>query len=204
MYSFITGNLAHIAPTQVILENRGIGYEIEISLKTFEKIKDEKETKLFVQQIVREDAHYLFGFHDEAAKNTFKKLISVSGIGPNTARLILSAMSAGEVVRAIQQDNDMAFKKVKGIGPKTAKRIILDLRDKMAGILTSDVDVDLSIDTIPTDNTIRDEALSALIALGFRRQQVIKAVGTAMSDGEGEMQVETVIKLALKALTGGG
>lgn len=203
MYSFISGKLADIGPTQATIENHGIGYEVEISLKTYEQIKDLKEVRLFIQQIVREDGHYLFGFYDFAAKKLFKKLISVSGIGPNTGRLILSGMDVGDVVSAIRQENDIAFKRVKGVGPKTAKRIILDLKDKL-GDLVSD-DLRTSSDTVLTgvDNTIKDEALSALIALGFRRQQVIKAVEKAMVEMTEDLRVEQVIKHALKTLTGG-
>jgi Holliday junction DNA helicase RuvA len=203
MYSFIAGNIAKLAPTQVTLENQGIGYEIEISLKTFELIKERKEVKLYIQQIVREDGHFLFGFHDEIAKSLFKKLIMVSGIGPNTARLILSGMSVPEIVRAIRQESDLAFKKVKGVGPKTAKRIILDLKDKILDLGIDDVSG--SNDTIigGVGNTVFDEALSALIALGFRRPQVVKAVENAISKGGKDARVEEVIKLSLKTLTGG-
>ncbi len=203
MYSFIEGNVASIHPTQVTLANHGIGYEVEISLKTFELIKEKTEVKLFIHQIVREDGHYLFGFHDETSKLLFKRLISVSGIGPNTARLILSGMSTHEVVSAITQESDLAFKRVKGVGPKTAKRIILDLKDKVLDIGLDDISTLKSVTKVETDNTIYDEALSALIALGFRRPQVIKAVKNSMSTGSEDLQVEIVIKTALKALTGG-
>ena len=203
MYSFISGKVASISPTQVTLENQGIGYEIEISLKTFEQIKATKEIKLFIQQIVREDGHYLFGFAEENSKKLFKKLISVSGIGPNTGRLILSGMTAGEVVTAIRQESDLAFKKVKGVGPKTAKRIILDLKDKLNDIQGADLSGVNDTVIKSVDNTIQAEALSALVALGFRKPQVMKAVEKAMVDSSNDLRVEQVIKHALKTLTGG-
>lgn len=203
MYSFIAGKIAHVAPTQVTLDNQGIGYEIEISLKTFELIKDMDDVKLFVQQIVREDGHYLYGFFDEIAKALFKKLISVSGIGPNTARLILSGMSVTEAVQAIRQESDLAFKKVKGVGPKTAKRIILDLKDKVSDLGIEDNSNIKHTNISHQGNTIFDEALSALIALGFRRPQVVKAVENAISAGDHDIRVEDVIKMSLKTLTGG-
>ncbi len=204
MYSFITGSIVSITPTQVVINNSGIGYEIEISLLTFERIKELEETQLFVQLIVREDSHTLYGFHDETSKLTFNKLISVSGIGPNTGRLILSGMTAGDIVRAIRQDDDSAFKKVKGVGPKTAKRIILDLKGKMMQLEIDDVTA--TNDTVLTTkgNTATDEALSALIGLGFKRTQAAAAVQKAVAESTGEERVEAIIKLALKTLTGAG
>jgi len=204
MYSFITGKIDSISPTRAIIENQGIGYEVEISLQTYEVIHETPEVTLHLQMIVREDSQTLYGFHDKSAKDTFNKLISVSGIGPNTGRLILSGMSASEVVRAIQQDNDMAFKKVKGVGPKTAKRIILDLRDKVGDIEVDHNDTSKHTDNMSEGNTIQDEALSALVALGFRRPAVAKAVDKATLEAADDLRVETVIKLALKTLTGGG
>ena len=203
MYSFIEGKIDVLHPTQVVLNNQGIGYEIEISLKTFEQIKDLEQIKLFVHQIVREDGHYLFGFHDEVSKSIFKKLISVSGIGPNTGRLILSGMSSEEVVAAIRQESDLAFKRVKGVGPKTAKRIILDLKDKIGDLHIDDFIGAKDTEKRGVDNTVHDEALSALVALGFRRPQVSKAVETAIKSADADIRVEDVIKTALKALTGG-
>lgn len=202
MYSFITGRVADLNPTQAVIENQGIGYEIEISLNTFELIKDKTEVTLFIEQIVREDANILFGFFDKGAKKVFKKLISVSGIGPNTGRLILSGMSTGEVVTAIRQENDLAFKKVRGVGPKTAKRIILDLKDKLNDLVGDDFSATNDTVIISPDNTIYDEALSALVALGFRKPQVTKAVEKACSEMSEEAKVEDVIKMALKTLTG--
>lgn len=193
--------MVQIHPTQVVLETNGIGYEIEISLKTFEAIKERESVRLFIQQIVREDAHYLFGFSDIQAKELFKKLISVSGIGPNTGRLILSGLSVSEVVQAIRQESDRAFKQVKGVGPKTAKRIILDLKDKVNDIQVVEMDISGEVEKTP-NNTIYDESLSALVALGFRRAQVIKAVNKVLSEQAGDARVEDVIKSALKALTG--
>lgn len=203
MYSFIEGKLASIAPTRAVVAAAGIGYEVEISLRTYEQIKELEELKLFVQLIVREDAHTLYGFRDEVEKHTFNKLISVSGIGPNTARLVLSSMTAADVVHAIREESDAAFKRVKGVGPKTAKRIILDLKDKMG---------DLQIAVHPdkqepiasaVNNTAQDEALSALLALGFKKNQVTKAIDKALQDSP-DGSVESIVKLALKAVTGGG
>ena len=203
MYSFIEGNIEELHPTQVVLNNQGIGYEIEISLKTFEQLKDLDRIKLYVHQIVREDGHYLYGFFSEVSKSIFKKLISVSGIGPNTGRLILSGMSAEEVVAAIRQESDVAFKRVKGVGPKTAKRVILDLKDKINDLSIDDFHDANDTEYSGTDNTIHDEALSALIALGFRRTQVSKAVDNVIKSSDASIRVEDVIKSALKVLTGG-
>lgn len=203
MYSFITGKLVSIEPTRAVLAVGGIGYEIEISLRTFEVIKELEEATLYVQLIVREDSHTLFGFHQSVEKDLFNKLISVSGIGPNTGRLVLSSMTAAEVVQAIREESDVAFKRVKGVGPKTAKRIILDLRDKLAGLPIAELAPNSSSASTPQNNTAKDEALSALVALGFKKSQVTKAVEKALHDSA-DGSVESLVKLALKAMTGGG
>lgn len=203
MYSFLEGKMSSITPTRVVLAVGGVGYEIEISLRTYEQIKDSEQIKLFVQLIVREDAHTLYGFRDEVEKHTFNKLISVSGIGPNTARLVLSSMSAADVVHAIREESDVAFKRVKGVGPKTAKRIILDLKDKIGDLLIAErPDSDRKV-AADMNNTAQDEALSALLALGFKKNQVTKAVEKALHDSS-DGSVESIVKLALKAVTGGG
>ena len=203
MYSYISGKLDEVHPTMAVVDAGGIGYEIEISLHTFEAIKSKESVKLYTQLIVREDGHYLFGFVDRIEKKVFVKLISVSGIGPNTARLILSGMRASEVVQAIQTENDIAFKRVKGVGPKTAKRIILDLKDKLSSIdLPGDSGQNVSQISIQ-DNTVYDEALSALVTLGFKKAQVMRSLNMIKKDQTESDNLETVVKKALQLLTGG-
>jgi Holliday junction DNA helicase RuvA len=181
----------------VVIESAGIGYELQISLHTYGKIEQLKQAKLWTQLIVREDSHTLFGFHDPEERALFNHLISVSGIGPNTARLILSGMTPSDVESAILAEDELSFKRVKGVGPKTAKRLIVDLKDKLvkagAGVLT-----------IParTGNTARGEALSALIALGYPSAQAhkaISAINTRMNDVE---DTESWVKAALQELAG--
>jgi Holliday junction DNA helicase RuvA len=202
MYSYLTGKLTDIHPTQAVVETNGIGYEIEISLYTYEQIKPLQTVKLYTQLIVREDGHYLFGFFKKVDKEVFVKLISVSGIGPNTARLILSGMRAEEVVQAVQTENDIAFKKVKGVGPKTAKRIILDLKDKLTSIQVEGASESSSLIS-KQNNTVYDEALSALVTLGFKKAQVLRALSKIKADRNESDNLETVVKKTLQLLTGG-
>lgn len=184
------------SPTHVYVDIGGIAYDVQISLNTFGQLEALDEVKLFTHLIVREDAHYLFGFIEEEEKELFIRLISVSGIGPNTARVILSYMTPGEAASAILTDNVAAFKKVKGVGPKTAQRIILDLKDKIAkDAITASPAVKISA------TGIRDEAISALVALGFQKTQVTKVVDQVLSSQPDIDQVETLIKSVLRQLS---
>jgi len=193
MYEFLSGKLAEKNPTYVVVENNGIGYMINISLNTFSKIKDQNEAKLFTHFYVREDAQILYGFADETERELFRFLLSVSGVGASTAKLILSSLTTEEVYEAITQGNAPVLQSVKGVGGKTAQRIIIDLRDKLtkAGIELEKVDF--------SHNTLKDEALSGLLILGFNKTTAEKAVNRILKRGS-VSSVEELIKEALKAL----
>jgi len=196
MIAYIKGPITFKSPTYIIVEAGGVGYHINLSLHTYSKIEALSETKIHTYLHVKEDSHTLYGFAEEPERSMFVALISVSGIGPNTARILLSSMSPEEVRAAIIGENVMAFKKVKGVGPKTAKRIILDLKDK---IMKEGIDVSTSIAII--DNTSRDEALSALVALGFQRIKVQKVLNAVLKQSDQAYTVEELIKQALKQLS---
>lgn len=196
MIAYLDGKITYKSPTHIFVDVGGIAYDVQISLNTYGVIESLDTTKLFTQLIVRDDAHTLFGFHTIEEKELFNKLISVSGIGPNTARVILSYMTPKETVSAILTDNVAAFKKVKGVGPKTAQRIILDLKDKVAKNASDMPDLESL-----TSPSIRDEAIAALLALGFQKNQVNKAVDKALSQDSGIDQVETLIKSTLRQLS---
>ena len=193
MYEFLIGKLAEKNPTYVVIENNGIGYMINISLNTFTKIKDLNEAKLFTHFYVREDAQILYGFADVAERELFRFLLSVSGVGASTARLILSSLTTEEVYEAITQGDAPVLQSVKGVGGKTAQRIVIDLRDKLskAGIELEKVDF--------SHNTLKDEALSGLLILGFNKSTAEKAVNKILKEGS-VSSVEELIKEALKAL----
>ena len=160
MIDFIKGQIVYKNPAFIIVETSGgVGYRLNISLNTYAKIEKEETVRLLTHVQIREDAHVLFGFAEESERVLFQMLISVSGVGPATAQVLLSGMNADEVRSAILGENEAAFNKVKGIGPKTAKRIILDLKDKVK----KDGGETLSLNLSSTNNTLRDEALSALI-----------------------------------------
>lgn len=193
MFEFIEGRIVEKTPAFLVLQEGGIGYFINISLFTFSGLPDEGTIRIYIHQVIREDAHILFGFRSKEEREIFRQLISVSGIGANTARVILSSMTPDEVAQSIMEGNVSALQSVKGIGGKTAQRIIVDLKDKIA----KGVNID---DLFLTErNTIRDEALSALVALGFIKKQAEKVVGKLLSQ-QPEMGVEEVVKQALKLL----
>ncbi|NOX86791.1 MAG: Holliday junction branch migration protein RuvA [Chlorobi bacterium] len=193
MYEFITGKLVEKNPAFVVIENNGIGYLVNISLNTFIKIKDAGQAKLYIHFHVREDAQVFYGFADEAERELFRHLLTVSGVGASTARLILSSLTSEEVYEAITQGNVGVLQSVKGIGGKTAQRIVIDLRDKLtkAGIGLEKVDL--------SHNTIRDEALSGLLILGFNKAVAEKALNRIIKQGSVD-SVEDLIKEALKVL----
>lgn len=196
MIHHIKGLIAFKSPTYIVVEAGGIGYQVFISLHTYGKIEGQEQVKLLTYFHVKEDGQSLYGFWDEQERTLFAHLISVSGIGPSTAQLVLSAISPEEVRSAILSEDDAQFNRVRGIGPKTAKRIILELKDK--------VKKDVGEDWIPTpsaDNTIRQEALSALLALGFSKIPVQKALNQVLKDNPGLDSVEKLIKLALQQLS---
>lgn len=194
MYAYIRGKLTYKTPTTVHLDVGGVGYLIHISLYTYGKIESLEEASLYTYLHVKEDILAIYGFFEEAEKELFIQLLSVTGIGPNTARIILSSMSPLEVRTAIVTDNDLAFKKVKGVGPKTAKRIILDLKDKIKSGSAISHEHHLS-----TSQGSVLQAVEALVALGFQKQKVEKVI-SALPD-QHNLNVENLIKQALQKLT---
>ena len=196
MISYIKGAITFKSPTYVEVETGGIGYHVNISLNTYAQLEKLETVKILTYLHVKEDSHTLYGFAEEAERSLFILLLSVSGIGPNTARILLSSMTAQEARAAIISEDVIAFNKVKGIGPKTAKRIILDLKDKIIKD-SGDSPIALSFQ----DNTIRDEALSALVALGFARIQVQKVLNKILGEHSNVENVEELIKLSLKQLS---
>ncbi len=197
MITYIKGNIAHKSPTYIVVETGGIGYHINISLHTYALIEKLETVKILTYLHIKEDSHTLFGFSEAAERTLFVHLISVSGIGPSTAQLMLSAMTPDEMRAAIIGEDVAALKRIKGVGPKTAKRIILDLKDK----LLKDSGGEAPAILPQADNTVREEALSALVALQFNRIQAQKALNKILKTQPGIRQVETLIKLALKELS---
>ena len=193
MYEYIRGTIAEISATNVIIEANGIGYFINISLNTYSVLNGQKEAKVFLHQVVREDAHTLYGFADNNERQLFRNLISVNGVGASTAIMMLSSLSADELIAAVTTENVTVLKAVKGIGAKTAQRIIIDLKDKL-GKLPETGQILPSV-----DNTIRNESLSALVMLGFAKKDAEKIV-TKILQEQPEATVESVIKQALKRL----
>jgi len=196
LIAYLEGKLTSKTPTQVYLDTGGIAYEVNISLNTFATIEHLEEVKLHTKLIIRENEHTLYGFHELEERQLFIKLISVKGVGPNTARVILSYMTPTETTSAILHDNVAAFKKVKGVGPKTAQQIILDLKNKIAKESLA-----TKTNVISSANSIREEAMAALVSLGFPRSQVGKMVDKVMKDNNDINQVEVLIKTVLRQLT---
>lgn len=194
MYDYFNGKLVSKTPTHVILEVGGIGYHIHISLTTFAQIKDLEACKLFISFQVREDSHTLYGFATEGERHLFNHLISVSGIGPNTGRMMLSSITPEEIQSAIVNGQVAVIQKIKGIGPKTAQRVILELQDKL-----KKQGADTLLPLISDKQSVPEEATSALLMLGFSKNQVEKVLGGILQK-EGELSVEMLIKEALKRL----
>ena len=198
MIEYLRGELAEITPALAVIDCNGVGYGIHISLNTYSAIQGKKSVKLYIYEAIREDAHVLFGFSTKQERELFLLLISVSGIGGNTARMILSALSPSELCNVISSGNDKLLKGVKGIGLKTAQRIIVDLKDKIAS--TGLETVSGSVATLsPAHSEVYDEAIAALTMLGFAQAPSQKVV-TAILKEEPGLTVEKVIKLALKRL----
>ena len=192
MISFIRGKKIHIDPAKIIIEVNGIGYDINISLRTYSKLKDESEVFVYTHLNVKEDSHTLYGFNSESERNTFLSLLSINGVGPSTAIMILSSLSANELKKAIISSDTNKIKSVKGIGLKTAERIILELKDK---VTFDDINQDKFYDDI--DNTIKDEALSALSSLGISKNIVEKHINDIL-DRNNDISLEDLIKEVLK------
>lgn len=198
MIAYIQGELNFLGPTYVVIEAGGLGYHIHISLHTYSELVNARKepgahVRLFTYLHVKEDAHTLYGFAGEEERRLFAHLISVSGIGPSTGRMILSSIAPSEMEEAIINGNVNLIKSVKGIGPKSAQRIILELQDKLKKEGRS------SLLQAPVNATAREEALSALLMLGFTKNAVEKALNTVMKDA-GDAPVELIIKNALKLL----
>lgn len=193
MYAFISGKVTEKTPAYVVIDNHGIGYFINITLNTFTAIGEKEEVRLYTHTQILEDAHNLFGFYSQKERDLFELLISVSGVGCNTARLILSSLTVSELSNAIANDDAKTIQSVKGIGTKTAQRIVIDLKDKLKKI-----DVQTEIFSVP-NNTIRAEALSALTILGFNKTAIEKALDKILQQNP-DASVEALIKEALKIL----
>lgn len=195
MYEFITGYISELSPTHVIIENNGIGFIVQVSLNTSSQLKQHTECQVFIHEVIREDARLLFGFFDKAERELFRLLISVNGVGANTARIILSGMSPDELSNAIMTDNVGLLKTVKGIGAKTAQRIIIDLRDKIGIVSVAGDD-----NFIAQNNTLHEDALQALTMLGFTKQAVDKVLRNILKNIDADTTLEQVVKSALKEL----
>jgi Holliday junction DNA helicase RuvA len=194
MYDYIDGKLAFKCPAYVVIEAGGIGYHINISLNTFGVIANNERCKLFVWLHVKEDAHTLYGFSDEGERRLFLHLISVSGIGPNTGRMMLSSITPQEIQAAIVKGDVPLIQRIKGIGPKSAQRLILELQDKLKKEGPD------SLINVPQHYTVKDEALSALVMLGFAKNNAEKVLDQAINGGNESLTVEALIKIALKSL----
>jgi holliday junction DNA helicase RuvA len=195
MFNHFEGKVTVKTPTYAVLDCAGVGYLLNISLNTYSKIPDSGSFRLLSHLAVREDAMVLYGFADEEEREVFRQLISVSGVGAGTARMILSSMTPAEVVTAIHSGNVAALKSIKGIGEKSAQRIIVDLKGKFG----KDVAIN-PLQFSSADNKLRDEALSALVALGFARNMAEKAIDKSLKSEGNVVSVEHLIKLALKNL----
>lgn len=193
MYEFIRGEIDDLNPASVVLEAGGVGYFINISLNTYSKLNGQKKSQLLTHQIVREDAHILYGFAEERERELFRNLISVNGVGANTAIMMLSSLNPDELVTAVTTGNTDVLKAVKGIGAKTAQRIIIDLKDKFGKIPESGQIL------IPANNTTRKESLSALVNLGFAKKDAEKVISKILRENP-DASVEILIKQALKRL----
>ena len=194
MITYIKGKLIEKSPTNAIIEANGIGYFLNISLNTFSKLPDSEAVLLYTHLAIREDAHTLFGFINKLEREIFKLLISVSGVGPSIARTMLSSMTSEQIQQAIATEDIPTIQSVKGIGAKTAQRVIIDLKDKILKTYTISED---NLDT--SHNTIKEEALSALEVLGYTKRQVDKLIQKIMQ-ATPNISLESLIKQALKNL----
>lgn len=200
MIDYIKGTLTELTPTYAVIEAGGVGYEINISLPTFTVLSDKQEdVRLYVNEIIREDAHLLYGFMSKPERELFLLLISVSGIGANTARMIMSSYTASEVRQVIATGNATALSSIKGIGGKTAQRIIVELKDKVLKIDLAGADVADVPEIQAVDNELKQEAVAALTMLGFQASASAKVVDKILSE-DPQCKVEKVIRIALKML----
>jgi len=194
MIAYIKGKLVHKEPTHVLIEVNGIGYQVGISLHTFSEIKDREDIQLFTYLHVREDAHILYGFANESEKQMFQLLISVNGVGPSTALVVLSYLAPDELKSAILHENTATLQAVKGIGGKTAQRLILELKDKLKREAMEETPGIPGI----MRNTMRHEALTALVTLGIGKAQAEKSIDVILKKSGGVISLEELVKQALK------
>lgn len=194
MYAYIDGKLVFKNAAFVVIDAGGVGYHINISLNTYSKLGDNEKCKLFTWLHVKEDAHTLYGFIDEGERRLFLHLISISGIGPNTGRMMLSSVTPEEIQNAIISGNVALIQRIKGIGPKSAQRIILELQDKLKKEGPD------TLSPAPLNKTVREEALSALVMLGFARNAAEKVIEQELNKNNGDITVEQLIKAVLKSL----
>ena len=193
MITQLRGRLVEKSPTSVVIDCQGVGYLVNISLFTFGQLSDEENIQLFTHLQVREDAHTLYGFTTDLERQLFRLLIGISGIGANTARTMLSSLSPSEIGQAIQDEQVDTIQSVKGIGAKTAQRVVIELRDKVKAVFA-----DVGIPAI-SSNTNREEALSALVVLGYQTKSCVKVIDELLSM-DAEMSVERLIRNALNKL----
>lgn len=200
MLEYIRGTIDRLTPTEAIVEAAGLGYLLSISVNTFTQIQDLKDVKLLIHEVIREDTHDLYGFFDESERALFRLLIGVSGVGPNTARVILSSLTPAQLQACITSGDHTKLKAVKGIGLKTAQRIIVDLKDKIAAAQLEALAADqTALAATPAANETREEALAALVMLGFNKQASQKALDKIFAT-DPAITVEAAIKRAFTLL----
>jgi len=195
MISFLKGRLVHKDPAHIVIDVNGIGYQANISLQTYADIKDQEGIMVFTHLAIREDAHILFAFSQESEKKLFQQLISVNGVGPSTAIVMLSYMNSNELKTAIIQENTAALQAIKGIGGKTAQRVIIELKDKLKKESWEET---LPAISSGPHNTLRKEALSALLTLGLAKPAAEKSVDAALKKSGNTITLEDLVKQALK------
>ncbi|HTJ52392.1 MAG TPA: Holliday junction branch migration protein RuvA [Cyclobacteriaceae bacterium] len=195
MIAFLKGKLVHRDPTHVVIDVNGVGYHVIISLQTYSAIKEQENIMLFTHLSIREDAHVLFGFSHESEKKLFQQLVSVSGVGPSTAIVMLSYMNSNELKNAIVHEDAAALQAIKGIGGKTAQRVIIELKDKLKKESWEDTQPTVSAGP---HNSLRREALSALLTLGLPKAAAEKSVDTVLKKSGNTVTLEDLVKQALK------
>jgi holliday junction DNA helicase RuvA len=195
MIAFLKGKLVHRDPTFVIVDVQGVGYQLQISLQTFSEIKEQENIMLHTHLNIREDAHVLFGFSSPAEKKLFQQLISVNGVGPSTAIVMLSYMNSNELKSAIVREDAASLQAIKGIGGKTAQRVIIELRDKLKKESWEETQPAFSLGS---HNTMRNEALSALLTLGLPKAAAEKSIDTVLKKSGNTITLEDLVKQALK------
>jgi Holliday junction DNA helicase RuvA len=198
MIAYLKGKLFYKDPTFVIIDISGVGYHVKISLQTYSKIKDEEHITLLTFLHIKEDAHTLYGFKEEGEKRLFLHLLSISGVGPNTALMILSSLDAEELELAIAQEDFRTIQNVKGVGTKTAQRIVLELKDKIKKESLLDHS-QAQVGFMKSNNKIREEALQALVTLGFPKATAEKNIAAVLKKMSSDISLEELIKASLKA-----